>query len=169
MEAYARLKQGTLVIAADKEGHYDLPYLAKQYNIAPIFIEQKLNGLTMSREAVRDFLQSLDVYISPASESFGLPALEAQACGVPTIAIDHGAAKEVLNNGAVYCNVADYLETTIGKIALISVPDLYRKMRFMIQVKEAYEKTARKALENAQRWPWENAVKKMLEALEEVK
>ena len=115
-------------------------------------------------EGTHDFVANCLVH-----NSFGLPALEAQACGVPTIAIDHGAAKEVLNNGAVYCNVADYLETTIGKIALISVPDLYRKMRFMIQVKEAYEKTARKALENAQRWPWENAVTKMLEALEEVK
>jgi len=166
MEAYARLGQGTLVIAAEKEGHYDLPNLAKQYNISPIFVEAKLNSLTLNREAVRDFLQSLDVYISPASESFGLPALEAQACGIPVIALEHGASKEVLGNGAVYCGVADLLETSIGKIGLISVSDLYRKMRFLIQVKEAYEKTASKALANAQNWTWENAVKKLTEVLE---
>jgi len=166
MEAYSRVKQGMLVIAANNEGHYDLTQLAKQYQISPIFVEAKLNGLTMNREAIRDFLQTLDVYISPASESFGIPALEAQACGVPVIALEHGAAPEVLGNGAVYCGVADYLETTVGKVGMVSTADLYRKMRFMIQVKDAYDRTAAKALANSQKWPWENAVTKMTEVLE---
>lgn len=166
MEAYAKLKQGLLVIAAENEGHYDLLKLAKQHEISPIFIETKLNGLTMNREAVRDFLQSLDVYLSPASESFGLPALEAQACGIPVIASIHGASREVLGNGAVYCRVTDFLETTVGKIGLISVTDLYKKMRFLIQVKDAYEKISSKALANSKRWSWTNSVEKMTEALE---
>jgi len=166
MEAYSRVKEGLLVIAADKQGHYDLPQLAKQYQISPIFIEAKLHSLTMNREAVRDFLQSLDVYISPASESFGLPALEAQACSVPVIASSHGASQEVLGNGGVYCGISDFLETSVGKIGLISTADLYRKMRFLIQVKDAYERTAAKALANSKKWPWENAVKKMTEVLE---
>ena len=166
MEAYSRLHQGILVIAAENEGHYNLLQLSKQYGIAPIFIEAKLNGLTMNREAIRDLMQSLDVYIAPASESFGIPGLEAQACGVPVIASSHGAAPEVLGNGGVYCGISDYLETTVGKIGLISTADLYRKMRFLIQVKTAYEKTKVKALENAKKWPWENGVKKMVEVLE---
>ena len=168
MEAYARLKEGILALATEAEGHYNLPMLAKQYNISPVFIEQKLNNLKMSREAVRDFLRTLDAYISPASESFGLPALEAQACGVPTIALDHGASREVLGNGAIYVNVADYLETSVGKIGLISIPDLYRKMRFLVQVKNAHKKLREKALENAKRWPWENAVKILKKELEDV-
>lgn len=166
MEAYSRLKQGILTICAENEGHYDLIHLAKQYGINPIFVEAKLNSLSLNREGVREFLQSLDVYISPASESFGLPALEAQACGVPVIASSHGASKEVLGNGAVYCDISDFLETTVGKVGLISIPDLYRKMRFMIQVKDAWKKTSIKALNNAKKWPWENSVKKMVEVLE---
>ena len=165
-EAFARLKEGMLVVAAENEGHYDLTQLAKQYQITPIFIEAKLNGLTMNREAIRDFLQSLDVYISPASESFGIPALEAQACGVPVIASSHGASQEVLGNGAVYCGIADYLETSVGKIGLVSTADLYRKMRFMIQVKDALERTSTKALANSKKWTWENSVQKMTEVLE---
>jgi len=166
MEAFSRLNQGILVIAADNEGHYDLAQLAKQYKITPIFVEAKLNGLTMNREAIRDFLQSLDVYISPASESFGIPALEAQACGVPVVASSHGASQEVLGNGAVYCGVTDYLETSVGKIGLISTADLYRKMRFLIQVQNAQKKTSAKALANAKKWPWSTAVEKMTEVLE---
>lgn len=165
MEAFSRVKEGTLVIAANQEGHYDLVSLAKQYNISPIFIEAKLLGLTMNREAIRDFLQTLDVYIAPASESFGVPALEAQACGVPAIASSHGAAPQVLGNGALYCGISDYLESTVGKVGLISIADLYRKMRFMIQVEDARKRTAVKALENSKKWPWETAVKKMVEVL----
>lgn len=166
MEAYSRVKQGMLVISATNEGHYDLTQLAKQYQISPIFVEAKMNGLTLNREAVRDFLQTLDVYISPASESFGLPALDAQACGVPVIASSHGASQEILGNGAVYCGISDYLETSVGKIGLVSTADLYRKMRFMVQVKDALVKTSTKALANSKKWPWENAVKKMTEVLE---
>ena len=166
MEAYARLKQGILTIAAENHGHYDLMSLAKRLGISPIFIEQKLYGLPLSREAVRDYLRSLDVYISPGSEAFGLPALEAQACGVPVIASEHGASREVLGNGALYVKVNEYLETSVGKVGLISVADLYRKMRFLIQVRQAWEKTREKALKNAQKWSWEKAVERMKEEIE---
>lgn len=167
MEAYARLKSGMLVLATPSEGHYSLIDIAKEYKISPIFIEQKLNGLRMSREAIRDFLQSLDAYISPATEGFGLPALEAAACGVPTIALDHGAARDVLSNGALYAGVSDYLQSSVGKVGLISTADLYRKMRFMMQVPNAREKLAKKALANSEKWTWEKAVDLLKEALKE--
>jgi len=167
MEAYSRLKEGILAIASGNEG-YDLVSLAKEYNISPVFIETKLNGLKLSREGVRDFLQTLDVYISPASESFGLPALEAQACGVPVIALDHGASREVLGNGALYVKPSDFLHTSVGKVGLISIPELYRKMRFLIQVRNAWEKIREKALENAKKWSWEKGANKLKEILEDV-
>jgi glycosyltransferase involved in cell wall biosynthesis len=166
MEAYSRLKEGILVIAAEQEGAYDLANLAKQYGIAPVFIDAKLQGLTLNREAIRDFLQSLDVYISPGSESFGIPALEAQACGVPAIACSHGASKEVLGTGALYCGIADYLESSVGKVGLVSTADLYRQMRFMLQVKSVWEKTQKNALLNAKKWTWDRAVQKMIEVIE---
>lgn len=168
MEAFSKLEgKGVLEISANNKGHYDLLELAKKYKVSPVFLETKLRGLTLNKEAIREWYQSLDVYISPATEGFGVPALEAQACGIPTIALDSGAAREVLGNGAVYCNVADQLETSVGKVGLVSTDDLYRKMRFMMQVKDAYEKTAKKALSNAKKWTWENAVKKMIEVFEQ--
>jgi len=159
--AYKRLGKGILAIAASAEGHYDLLELSRRLKISPVFIEQKLHGIPLSREGVRDFLRTLDVYISPGTESFGLPALEAQACGVPVIASEHGASREVLGNGALYVKVNEFLETNVGRIGLISVPDLYRKMRFLMEVEQAYKKTKRKAIENAKRWTWDKAVKEL--------
>jgi len=99
MEAYSRLRQGILTIATENHGHYDLMSLAKRLGISPVFIEQKLHGLPLSREGVRDYLRSLDVYISPGTEAFGLPALEAQACGVPVIACYDKETECLTENG----------------------------------------------------------------------
>jgi len=167
LEAYARLKEGILVLCTTSEGHYDLTNMSKELGISPIFIESKLHGLPLTREAVRDYIQSLDLYISPATEAFGLPALEAQACGVPVVALNHGAAPEILGNGAIYASLADYLHTSVGKIGLVSIPDLYRQMRFMVQVKNAWIKTSEKALANSKNWPWEKATETLMKVIEE--
>ena len=167
MEAYARLGKGILSLASENEGHYNLISFSKELGISPVFVEQKALGLSMSREAVRSFLQNCDVYISPASEAYGLPALEAQACGVPVIALAHGASKEVLGNGALYCSVAEFLHTTVGKVGLISTADLYRKMRFLFDVESARTRLAKNALENARKHTWDIATKELEKVIEE--
>jgi glycosyltransferase involved in cell wall biosynthesis len=166
MESYARLNKGILALATESQGSYNLKSLSKQYGINPVFVEQKWVGLSMSREAIASFLQTLDCYISPASESFGMPALEAQACGVPIIALDHGAAKEVLGKGALYVSVADMLESSVGKVGMASTADLYRKMRFIIEVPQVRKKTGELALANAKLWPWKNATDKLAEVFD---
>lgn len=50
--------------------------------------------------ALEELMPSADLYILPSnSESFGLSALEAQACGVPVLGYEVGGLPEVVDNG----------------------------------------------------------------------
>ena len=50
--------------------------------------------------AIEDLMPAADLYVLPSnSESFGLSALEAQACGVPVLGYDAGGLPEVVTHG----------------------------------------------------------------------
>lgn len=49
-----------------------------------------------TRQNVADLYQAFDVLLAPSmGEGFGIPILEAQACGIPVITSDHSAMREV--------------------------------------------------------------------------
>jgi UDP-glucose:(heptosyl)LPS alpha-1,3-glucosyltransferase len=53
-----------------------------------------------SREDVLDFYAATDIYVSPSREdSFGLPVLEAMACGLPVITSTFAGVSDLIHNG----------------------------------------------------------------------
>src|SRR5262249_12779483 len=54
------------------------------------------------RDMVADLLAAADVYLSPGpTETFGLSAAEATACGTPVVSVDHGAVAERIRTSGV--------------------------------------------------------------------
>ena len=64
------------------------------------FPSEKAWHLGISQEILALFYQAFDVLLSPSmGEGFGIPILEAQACGCPVISSDHSAMSELTQAG----------------------------------------------------------------------
>ncbi|MCK6601143.1 MAG: N-acetyl-alpha-D-glucosaminyl L-malate synthase BshA [Bacteroidetes bacterium] len=83
-------------------------------------------------EAVEEILSVADVFLMPSeSETFGLAALEAMACGVPVVSSDIGGLPELNIDGysGYLCqlgNIAEYADRTLRILESDSTLDQFR-------------------------------------------
>lgn len=88
-------------------------------------------------------------------EGFGLPILEAQACGCPVLTSNVSSMPEVAGQGAIYVNPYSIDDIVKGVVRLQAIG-------FRQQV-------IQKGFENIRRFSWEKCAKETLQVLEEVK
>ena len=105
-----------------------------------------------NREGVIEMLHNSDVYImSSRSETFGVAAIEALACGLPVIATDCGGARDfVTKENGVICPVNE-------------VDGLSESIRYMMNHYQAYDRT--KIAEDCQKRFSSEAIGKQLEGI----
>lgn len=60
-------------------------------------------------------------------EGFGLPALEAMACGCPVVTSAHGGPQEVCGDAATYCEAEDTCSIVQAMQAIFAAPDERRR------------------------------------------
>ena len=97
-----------------------------------------------------------DIFVYPSLyEGFGLPALEAMACGVPVIAANSSSLPEVVGDAGILIDPynAEELADAIEKI--YKNPDLHQEM-------------SDKGLKQARKFSWEKCAKETLSVYEEV-
>lgn len=95
-----------------------------------------------------EVLQAADLFLLPStSESFGLAALEAMACGVPVIASNvHGIPEVVIDGETGYlCDVGDVEEMAAKAIKLLSDEKLHQQFS-----KKAHERAVNNFSEDKQ-------------------
>ena len=91
--------------------------LAKQFNLENAIVV--LPHLT--REVLAAIYRRADLVLQPSdAEGFGLPVIEAMACGTPVVASDLPVLREVGGDAAVYARVADapsWIESISGLLS----------------------------------------------------
>ena len=91
------------------------------------------------------FLKNALAYVFPSLyEGFGLPALEAQACGVPVAASRHGSLPEICGEGALYFDA-------------LSVESIAHALRELGRDAALREGLVRKGCDNLSRFSWRRA------------
>jgi glycosyltransferase involved in cell wall biosynthesis len=99
-------------------------------------------------------LASLFIYPS-FYEGFGLPPLEAMACGTPVITSNVSSLPEVGGDAVIYCNPYD-------------VEDIKNKIEMVLNDENGQKQMIEKGLQRAKQFTWEKAAKEHLRVFEEI-
>ncbi len=86
-------------------------------------------------------------------EGFGLPVVEAMACGVPVLTSDRGSLPEVVGNAAILIDPEDTRAIADGLLRTLTNPDLSAKL-------------SARGVQRARTFTWENAASATLQAFE---
>ena len=91
-----------------------------------------------------------DLFIFPSlHEGFGLPVLEAMACGTPVVCADSSSLVEVAGKAAVYFNPADE-------------DDMVRTLSLLVNDRERLDKMREESLAGAAAFSWEQTATRTL-------
>ncbi len=110
----------------------------------------------ISHESLPDLMVKADFLIFPTLyEGFGLPVLEAMACGAAVVAAKSSSLPEVAGEAAVYVNPLD-------------VDDIAEGISYLIQHPETKKHYQGLALERAKHFSWEKTARSFLTELENI-
>jgi N-acetyl-alpha-D-glucosaminyl L-malate synthase BshA len=136
VEVFARVAKALparLMLIGDGPDRSIAEYLAREHNI-----QDRIHFIG-KQDNVNELLPLADLMLMPSEmESFGLAALEAMACGVPSIATKVGGVPELIQNGhnGLLFEVGDVESMSAAAI------DLFRDDTRLRSMSEAGRKTA---------------------------
>lgn len=139
-------------VGRDDPKYPELPDLIKEKNLTK---SVRFTGFVPDDDLPAIY-SGASVFCFPSlSEGFGLPGLEAQACGTPVAASDRTCMPEIYADGAVYFNPED-------------TRDISEKLMLVLSDTNVSKKISDNGLANAKRFTWEQTAKKTLEVYREI-
>lgn len=154
IDAFTLLQQDThkLYIVGSLNKNFADPGLVKKIEADSRI---KLLG-RVSDEQLVGLYSAADAFIFPSFyEGFGIPPLEAQACGCPVIVSNTASLPEVCGDSALYCSPHD-------------AQDIADKMRQLITNPELAESLKQKGYVNLTRYSWETSAKRLAQVIREL-
>jgi len=130
-------------------GFNEIKKSIKKYNL-----EKKVNMPSWIEEKDMPYLfNNAELFVFPSFyEGFGIPILQAMACGTPVIASDSTSIPEVAENAAILFNPANSKEIT-------------KAMKQVLENKELREDLRKRGLERVKSFSWEKCAKETLKVL----
>jgi glycosyltransferase involved in cell wall biosynthesis len=137
-----------LVIAGDDPRHPEVRQLAAGLPEDSVVLPGRL-----PESAVPDLYRGAAVVVLPSkAEGFGLPVIEAMACGVPVICSDLPVLRELADGVATFCDPADPAAFARAIAQILDAPSTTRARQL--------------GIERAQRFTWERSARQTVEAYE---
>lgn len=110
----------------------------------------------ISDEQLRALYENAACFIYPSFyEGFGLPPLEAMACGCPTIVSNAASLPEVCGDASLYCDPHD-------------IHDIASKIRLLLSDGGLQEDLRQKGYQQAKKFSWEKCAEQTMKVIESV-
>jgi alpha-1,3-rhamnosyl/mannosyltransferase len=137
-----------LVIAGDDPRHPEVRQAAAALPEGSVVLPGRL-----PESAVPDLYRGAAMVVLPSkAEGFGLPLIEAMACGVPVICSDLPVLRELADGVAVFCDPSDPAAFARAIAQTLDAPSMTRARQL--------------GIERAQRFTWERSARRTVEAYE---
>jgi glycosyltransferase involved in cell wall biosynthesis len=152
LEAFARVHRthpnGQLVIAGDDPRHPEVRERAAALPKGSVVLPGRL-----PESAVPDLYRGAATVVLPSrAEGFGLPVIEAMACGVPVICSDLPVLREIADGVAVFCDPNDPAAFADAIGTMLDAPGNAGRRQL--------------GIERARTFTWERAAQQTVEAYE---
>jgi glycosyltransferase involved in cell wall biosynthesis len=105
----------------------------------------RIDLLGFVEDLVAEYQRAQVLIMSSRYEGFGLPVLEAMACGTPVVAFDNSSLTEVVGDGGILVPDGD-------------VPEMVRAMRSLLDDPERWREFSQRGLQWVKRFSWELSV-----------
>jgi glycosyltransferase involved in cell wall biosynthesis len=116
----------------------------------------KFTGYVTDEELVR-FYQEATLFVYPSLyEGFGIPPLEAMACGTPVIVANNSSLPEVCSDAAIYTNEHDY-------------KDIAQKINLLIENIPLQQDLIQLGLKRVKCFSWDSSAEKVLLEIKKLK
>lgn len=97
-----------------------------------------------------------EVFVFPSfSEGFGLPVLEAMACGIPVIVSSEGSLSEITGNAGIFINPKNFYE-------------IEEAISYVLENNTLKENLIKKGLEQVKNFSWKKTAQRTLKIYEEI-
>ncbi len=125
-------------------------------------------GSGIPDEMLATVYNAMDLFVLPTmAEGFGLPIMEAQACGVPALVTDFSACPELVPDPIQRLKVKDTLVMHRNfEQAVVDVDDIARRIEHFYRERGNSRRWAGGATSFAQQFEWEIACRQFVELIE---
>ena len=145
-----------LVIIGKRSSHFPVSnQLKKLLEAAENHPNIKFKSGLVRKELLVEYNASACLLFPSLYEGFGLPPLEAMACGTPVITSSISSMPEVCGDAALYCDP-------------YNIDDIKKKIELLLSEKTLLMELRRKGLERAKSFTWKKAAEAHLQVFDEV-